>query len=265
MAVKDARRGTDRRDVEREEVLASTVAVELGAEAGDTTMKMNTIDVRGLLPVAPEYHAGTHPEKTSTTIHWPGIVVDPGMTEDEAIALLQRLAQGHIDRDWSAVFGQQGGYSLMYHEVVAPTGTVLIARDPEDIVWHAESEVMLMAGRPNNTSHAILVLSDSSGPTPAQLRTLAELLPTRPNPVYGNREWMATACPGDVLMAVIAEYRSTGRIMVGEEGTMITREEFDAYKAALQRQLDAVNAEFAAVDAKIAMALRKAADELDNV
>lgn len=177
---------------------------------------MKVVDLRGVLPYEERFDAGTFAGKTTTTGHWPGIPIDPELDDVAAIELIERLAQGHIDRDWSAIFGQQGGAGLMYHEVLAPSGTLFVTRDPDAIVWHAEAERMLMAGNPNTTSHALLVLY-SSGLTPAQRTALAAILPARPRPTYGNSEWMGTACPGPELLALIRTYRLTGRVATEED------------------------------------------------
>lgn len=186
---------------------------------------MKIVDIRGILPFDSSNYAGRWIPKISTTVHWPGTPVAPTMSDDDAIEMVKRFAQGHIDRDWSALAGQQGGASLMYHEVIAPSGTLFLTRDPADIVWHAESLNMFMDGQPNHTSHALMVLTDPRGPTLEQVRTLRAVLPQRPNPVYGNREWMSTQCPGDALMALIREYRATGTISLGEEDTMTPAQE----------------------------------------
>ena len=74
--------------------------------------------------------------------------------------------------------------------------------------------------------------------------------------VKPHRAIVPTQCPGTLDLDRIVR-----------EATMsVTQQEFEEYKRALQAQLEAVNAQLAATErARIAAALRKAADELDNV
>lgn len=219
---------------------------------------MKIVDLRGILPYEERFDAGAFAGKTTTTGHWPGIEIDPAMDDVAALELVERLAQGHIDRDWSAIFGHQGGASLMYHEVLAPSGTLFITRDPDAIVWHAESSEMLMAGSPNTTSHSLLVLY-SSRLTLAQRRSLAAILPSRPRPTYGNSEWMGTACPGPELLALVHLYRATGKVIT--EGSDMDKETFRQWFLELYGELEVAKTfdEMKAIEAELAGHVRKLA------
>ncbi|HEV8670957.1 MAG TPA: glucosaminidase domain-containing protein [Candidatus Limnocylindria bacterium] len=157
---------------------------------------MNTQNLVGVLPR--EY--GNDPQpltqvKDKWTLHWPGEDVDPAMDDNAAVALITRIAQEHINRDWGG--GQRGG-GIMYHRVIGPTGTVFITRDETDWTWHSSVDG---PGGGNRSSIAILVVYGKTGAsTSAQNAALDELIATHATyVVYGHRDWTPTTCPGDVL------------------------------------------------------------------
>lgn len=178
---------------------------------------MQVIDVRAQLPRAPEHDAGEEP-KTSTTVHWTGMVMPAQLDDAAALEFVKDFAQGHIDRDWNdAIAGVQRGSGLMYHEVIYPSGTVAITRDPLAVLWHAGDAVG------NRFSYAVLLLTgprwkdDREGaPTAEQLRSLAIRLHERGGLVRGNREWSSTLCPGDLVQRWVVRFRN-GEIPIGEE------------------------------------------------
>lgn len=161
---------------------------------------MNVIDLRGTLPFDARYRAGSY-VKTSATVHWTGIVLPRPMSDDDAINFLYAFAEDHIAKDWSPEVGVQHGAGLMYHDAVLPSGTVAICRDPNDELWHSGN------AEGNRRSRAFLVvtgprwLEDRDGEcTREQLASLgARIREQQFNDVRGNREWSATACPGDYL------------------------------------------------------------------
>jgi hypothetical protein len=175
------------------------------------------IDIRAELP----FDAANLPwpitsDKTSTTVHWPGGEFDVE-TDDDARNLIHAFAQEHIRKDWaSEVPGVQGGAGLMYAEVIAPSGTVFITRDPDANLWHSNDPVG------NTTSRPILVLCGADAahaPTAAQLRSLrARILGL---PTYPHSKWLNTQCPGAALRSFLA-----GSMDVEED---MDRPTFDAW------------------------------------
>ncbi len=158
------------------------------------------VDLAGRLPTAPENApVPATALKSSLTVHWLGGDFSRTASDDEARARLEAIARDHIARDWG---NGQGGSGIMYHEAIAPSGTVFVLRDYTEVVWHAGSE------DGNLHSRAVLVLCGPSTPaTPAQLSALRRRFQDFGVRVYGHREWSATQCPGDQLMEVVLSAR----------------------------------------------------------
>lgn len=159
---------------------------------------MKVVDLRSQLPLAWQYlPQPATAAKISNTVHWTG-GHDTVTTDEEAIVAIKRWHQEHINKDWSSEVGIQHGAGIMYLEVIAPSGTVFITRDPNAVTWHCSSAVG------NAHSRAILVICDADAlPTAAQLASLEERLTF--DEVYPHRYWVGTQCPGPQLLAYLDE------------------------------------------------------------
>ena len=195
-------------------------------------MAISIVDLRGALPRV----TGNDPyplqqEKTSLTVHYQGVDVDLTLPDDRASLLIKSDALGHIRRDWG---NGQGGGGVMYHEMIAPSGTVFITRDPDDYLWHCGSDFG------NRHSRAIQVMcGPATPPTPAQLTALEARIVAHGLPVKGHRDWSPTQCPGQEVYVFLQ-----GRGGVAVAGEQITREEFEAYKRAMRDTIEAMKAAY---------------------
>lgn len=154
------------------------------------------IDIRTELPFDVAYlPSPALAPKSSLTVHWPGGDFDV-VTDDDAIALMHAFAQYHIDKDWALqIDGVQHGAGIMYAEAIAPSGTVLIMRDPDAVLWHSDTT------EGNLYSRAILVIcSDAHPMTDAQRVTLRSRLTL---PTWPHSHWTDTECPGAVVRAFL--------------------------------------------------------------
>lgn len=162
---------------------------------------MKVIDMRSQLPLATQFiPSPSHAFKTSNTVHWTG-GHDTIVTDEQAIAAIKRWHQQHINTDWNKEApGQQGGAGLMYVEVIAPSGTVLITRDPDAVTWHCSD------AHGNAHSRPILVICDQDEPpTNQQLASLDSRI-TFPE-FQPHSFWVGTQCPGPECKAFIDERR----------------------------------------------------------
>ncbi len=173
------------------------------------------VDIRAELP----FDAANLPwpvisVKSSVTVHWPGGEFDVE-TDDDARNLIYAFAEEHIAKDWSAeIPGVQGGAGLMYAEVIAPSGTVFITRDPDAVLWHSNTS------EGNATSRPILVIcgaEEAHLATAAQLRALRTRIVTHALPAFPHSHWTQTQCPGDRLRALLAGHMNVEDDMTAEE------------------------------------------------
>lgn len=157
---------------------------------------MKVIDLRPFLPLATQnIPSPSHVAKNSNTVHWTG-GHDTVTTDEQAVAAIKRWHQEHINKNWAAS-GYQGGAGLMYVEVLAPSGTVYLTRDPDAHTWHCSNDYG------NKTSRAILVICDQDDlPTQAQFNSLEQRL-TFPE-VFPHQFWISTQCPGPQVLAHLA-------------------------------------------------------------
>lgn len=161
---------------------------------------MTIIDVRATLPRRPEFDAGTSEGRTSATVHWEGGAVPASGELADEHEHLKRVAQFHIDKDWtSEVPGAQHGGGLMYELAVGRSGNVYRCRDPLAVLWHAGRATA------NALSLPVLVLcGPGQPPTPEQLKALAALLADLKLAPFPHRHWSSTECPGPELLAWLA-------------------------------------------------------------
>ena len=163
---------------------------------------MKVVDLRGVLPRVPEFD----PEPLVRTkdvwiIHYQGNDVPRDLTDEQAQAIVLGDAEEHIRRNWVApTLPEVNGGGIMYHWMIAPSGTAFITRDPNDYLWESGSDDGNRRGR------AIQVqCGPNTQPTDAQLSTLTELIATEPSfSVTGNNDWSPTQCPGARLKEYIA-------------------------------------------------------------
>jgi hypothetical protein len=139
--------------------------------------------------------------KDSLTFHWEGSDPLSAQTDEEVRRAITGIAISHIAKQWApGVYGN----GIMYHEVIAPSGTSFVVRDYLECPWHC--------GDPdgNNTSRAILVYcSAATAPTDNQFlairKRVADFAQSMGHaiPVFPHSKWTATQCPGDAIRSVI--------------------------------------------------------------
>jgi len=172
------------------------------AISGD--FKINEIE----LTVNPKYSGQTH------------IWGQRDLSRIKKIINHQQLAEGttvatnnyHISEDSHLKKG--GAPKIAYHYTIEKDGTVYKVNDHTDVVWHCAGQ--------NTTSIGIMLCGDFTGPghvgksepTKAQLGSLRGLLNhltkelTLPRTsVYGHCDFGKPACPGNIVMDLIKEYR----------------------------------------------------------
>lgn len=115
------------------------------------------------------------------------------------------------------------GPGLQYHYSIDNVGEIFWCRPHEATLWHA--------GDLGTNRTSIAVKLDgyfhspvNQQPTREQLEALNQLLdklctqhpefPASTGDVYGHRQIVATACPGDLLFPYVDEYRRTGNISI---------------------------------------------------
>lgn len=159
------------------------------------------VDIRANLPREPRNRpAGGKTNKESITAHWLGYNHSRSASDAEAVAELTRIAYSHIRRDFGS---GSGGETIMYHEAIAPTGTIFILREHDEIAWHSGND------RGNRTSRAILVMcGPDTPPTAAQLDVARNRFPAFKVPMFGHQDWSPTQCPGPVLMELVRSLRA---------------------------------------------------------
>lgn len=154
------------------------------------------VDIIGQLPTAPQNTPSpAEAKKNSVTVHWVGDSVQAGLTDDDMLSQITTIANEHINKDWGGGFGGSG---IMYHEVIAPSGTVFMTRAYDDVLWHCGDYTG------NLYSRAILVFCAAD--TPANEVQLFRLLQRKWDfklPMHPHSFWSATQCPGDQLRAYI--------------------------------------------------------------
>jgi len=146
-------------------------------------------------------------DKNSITVHYQGLEVLREMTDADAKQLVMSDALEHIHRDWSReIPGVQGGGGVMYHLMIAPSGTVFQCRDLGDYLWHCGNEYG------NIHSIAVQVMcGPTTPPTDAQFTSLDKLLDElmlkdpRLRAIYPHQFWSPTSCPGHVLVTYVEE------------------------------------------------------------
>lgn len=111
------------------------------------------------------------------------------------------------------------GDGLQYHYSISNMGDIFWCRDLTDTLWHCGNYYW------NWRSIAIKLDGNFQyqQPTQQQLVALQELLdmlctqhpefPADQNDVFGHREIVATACPGENLIDDVIRYRTTGKIV----------------------------------------------------
>jgi hypothetical protein len=162
------------------------------------------IDIIAQMPRLPRGPAGQTDLHDTLTFHWNGAEFSRNASDDECFAALVQIAFQHQRKDWSSNGSGAFGDTIMYHEALCPSGTVMVMRDYSEVVWHASND------RANRTSRAILVLSGpNTEATPRQLDAMALRYQDfqRP-PIFGHMEWVATACPGPRIMEKIRQLRA---------------------------------------------------------
>lgn len=162
------------------------------------------IDISGSVPRFNQGPAGQTAEHVSLTFHWNGVNFSRSATDAECVAAIIQIAYQHQRKDWSSDGSGALGDTIMYHEALCPSGTVLVFRDYAEVVWHCGNDLG------NRTSRAILVLSGpDTQATPKQLEAMrVRWEDFRRVPVKGHMEWSATACPGPVIMNKVRELRA---------------------------------------------------------
>ena len=162
---------------------------------------MDIVDIRADLPRVPDNDPQPLTQvKTDWILHYQGNDVDRDLSDEDAKDLALRDAKEHIARDWDSQYpGVQGGGGLMYHYMIAPSGTVFKTRDETDYLWNCGND------KGNRCGVAVQVqCGPNTPPTDAQLFSLTLLIATHPEfNVTGNRDWSSTQCPGERLYAYI--------------------------------------------------------------
>jgi len=169
-------------------------------------------DVRSdatLNPAPPE----TRPVKniTSIIVHHDAVV---RAHDYDTMARLRQEAAGHT---------RTLGPGLQYHYSIDNVGEIFWCRDHEATLWNSGDLAV------NRTSIAVKLdgyfhSPINQQPTREQLEALNQLLdklctqhpefPATTGDVYGHRQIVATACPGDLLFPYVDEYRRTGNITI---------------------------------------------------
>ncbi len=174
-----------------------------------TIYGLSMVDLRSVLPHA-GWIIGQRPKTTSLTWHWNG----PKVAEE------RRAGQGLIDQlvadaAWQMRPGWGGTVNgaphLMYHIVIDAAGTIYLACDLDEILWHcAHSD-----GNTNGLS-IHYAIGEGQQPTPAQMTAgiqvtlmLASVYNIPNWRLLGHQEWKhATLCPGPDLMRQLVAFRS---------------------------------------------------------
>lgn len=168
-----------------------------------TTQGFPVIDIVDQLPRVPanDDWRGSH-AKDKITFHWEGSDAIASMSDAQTVEWIKGIAQQHINKDWGN--GNFGG-GIMYHEVIAQSGTSFNTRFGLDILWHAGND------EANLTSRAILVVCSAATPmTEAQVNAVIARQQAFAQqaggtiPTYPHSAWSATACPGDQIRSLIA-------------------------------------------------------------
>ena len=132
----------------------------------------------------------------------------------DTMARLRQEAAGHT---------RTLGPGLQYHYSIDNVGEIFWCRPHEATLWNAGNLAV------NRTSIAVKLdgyfhSPVNQQPTREQLEALNQLLdklctqhpefPASTGDVYGHRQIVATACPGDLLFPYVDEYRRTGNISI---------------------------------------------------
>lgn len=169
---------------------------------------MHLIDVRDQLPRRfdndPQPIAGW--KKTFIVVHYQGQDVLRDLDDFLALKLIEADAWSHITRDWSPeIPGVQGGGGIMYHELIAPSGTVFLVRSGDEWLWHCGDD------EGNKRGYAIQVMcGPNTPPTPAQLAALEWRLSTKcielaTDDIRGHKDLSQTSCPGEATYQYVQE------------------------------------------------------------
>lgn len=164
---------------------------------GPIAETVKIVDIRGQLPrrLERDPSPATAP-KTSLTVHWLGDSGPPFGSDEDMRQYLFQIAFQHLEKDWGG--GSRGG-GIMYHEAIAPSGTVFLTRNDPDVLWHAG------AHEGNLSSRAILVMcSVQVQPNDTQIRVLRRRHRDFGHIWWGGHYvWSPTACPGPRLKEVV--------------------------------------------------------------
>lgn len=170
---------------------------------------LGAIDIQQQLPHA-NWQIGTRRATTSITWHYNGPPV--AAERQSGAGLLEQLkgdAKWQMRAGWGGTLA--GAPGLMYHLVVAADGQVYQTAPISAILWHCAHQ------DGNSRGLAVhLPLGGAQAPTPVQLAkliALTEALRARYriplDRVLGHLEWRhLTACPGEVLMSHLRDYRA---------------------------------------------------------
>ncbi len=175
--------------------------------------QVELVDLVGKLPVEPKNQLDLRElgEISLLVVHWDGSGT-PFAEGYDPVEVYKTEAAAHIAADWDGEEpGVQGGYGLMYQERVSRDGRVWLTRPAEHVVWACRGA--------NRRAYNVAV---DAGPgwegTEAQERALVARLDVlrarfgvERRAVAGHGELVAdgnaTACPGEVVLGWVREYR----------------------------------------------------------
>ena len=189
-------------------------------------MTLTDLNIRDLRPSLPRaaWSIGRYAPKTSATLHYNGPPVKVAGNPALEIKQLVFDATYHMRPDAFGVGAPGDG--VQYHFAVLSDGQICQLRDPDAHLWHAAN------ADANRSSTAIhLPVGVGQTPTAVQWDRFKQLANTLTHgdraKVKGHREWPKyqnqngrlvqvpnSACPGDLLMAMLKVWRGTVRYAV---------------------------------------------------
>lgn len=179
---------------------------------------LNLLDLRADLPRA-TWSIGRQARKTSATLHYNGPAV--AAAGDRAAEIQQLVADARYHMRPNAFGPGAAGDGIQYHFAILSDGTICQLRDLDAVLWHC-------ANSAGNTGSIAIHLPLGVGQTPAsiQWRRTTELFTalgvdygySARQQTRGHTEWPKfdgqgrqvpnSACPGDILMGLLRQWRT---------------------------------------------------------
>jgi hypothetical protein len=190
---------------------------------------LNMQDMTAQFPRA-GWTIGSGNVRDSVTCHYSGPRVAAFGDPVAELATAKREARYHIDKDWSANAGHQGGDGYMYEIIILSDGQMIRTRKAGVKLWHCSNNY--------GNTHSVsihFVFGAGQSITDAQWEAFKRLAAalmeeyklTNRHKFYGHQEWAgaSTACPGS-FQARLAAWRNESliekpRYRVKADGTRV--------------------------------------------